>query len=125
MSARYRVTLTDVERHDLRELVSGGKARVRRVKRAQILLAADRGETEAAIFEATGSFDVWSSAERVRTPTLIEWSPRGLFPRAVYERLAARMTDARVCDIDAGHLAPMQHPDRVVAPILEFASRNP
>jgi len=82
------------------------------------------GDTEAAIFEANGSFDVWSSAERVRTPTLIEWSPRGLFPRAVYERLAARMTDAKVCDIDAGHLAPMQHPDRVVAPILEFTSRT-
>jgi len=83
------------------------------------------GETEAAIFEATGSFDVWSSAERVLTPTLIEWSPRGLFPRAVYEQIAARMMDAEVCDIDAGHLAPMQHPDRVIAPILEFTSRNP
>jgi pimeloyl-ACP methyl ester carboxylesterase len=82
------------------------------------------GDTEAAIFEANGSFDVWSSAERVQAPTLIEWSPRGLFPRAVYERLAARMTDAKVCDIDAGHLAPMQHPDRVVAPILEFTSRT-
>jgi pimeloyl-ACP methyl ester carboxylesterase len=83
------------------------------------------GEIEAAIFEATGSFDLWSSADRVRPPTLIEWAARGLFPRAVYEQLAARMTDAKVCDIDAAHLAPMQHPDRVVAPILEFTSRNP
>jgi hypothetical protein len=47
-----------------------------------------------------------------------------VFPRATYEQLAARMTDAKVCDIDAGHLAPMQHPDRVVAPILEFTARN-
>jgi pimeloyl-ACP methyl ester carboxylesterase len=82
-------------------------------------------EIEAAIFEATGSFDLWSSADRVRTPTLIEWAARGLFPRANYEQIAARMTNARVCDIDAGHLAPMQHPDRVVAPILEFTSLNP
>lgn len=82
------------------------------------------GETEAAIFEATGSCDLWSSADRVRTPTLIERAARGVFPRATYEQLAARMTDAKVCDIDAGHLAPMQHPDRVVAPILEFTARN-
>jgi pimeloyl-ACP methyl ester carboxylesterase len=80
------------------------------------------GEIEAAIFEATGSFDLWSSADRVRTPTLIEWASRGQFSRATYEQIAARMTDARVCDVDAGHLAPMQHPDRVVAPILEFSA---
>jgi transposase len=49
MTARYIVTLTDVELDELRELVGGGQARVRRVKRAQILLAAERGETEAAI----------------------------------------------------------------------------
>ncbi len=79
------------------------------------------GETEAAIFEATGSFDLWSSAKRVRTPTLIEWAARGLFPRALFEQFAAQMGDAQVCDIDAGHLAPMQCPDRVVTPILEFA----
>ncbi len=82
------------------------------------------GEIEAAIFEATGSFDLWSAAERVRTPTLIEWAARGSFLRTVFEQFAARMTDARVCDIDAAHLAPMQHPDRVVAAILEFASRS-
>jgi pimeloyl-ACP methyl ester carboxylesterase len=82
------------------------------------------GETEAAIFEATGSFDPWSTAERVRTPTLIERATHGDFPRTTYERLAARMTDAQVCDVDAGHLAPMQHPDRVVAPILEFTART-
>ena len=82
------------------------------------------GEIEAVIFEATGSFDLWSSAGRVQAPTLIEWAARGLFSRAVFEQFAACMTDARVCDIDAGHLAPMQHPDRVVAPILAFASRS-
>jgi len=80
------------------------------------------GEIEAAIFEATGSFDLWSSADRVRTPTLIEWATRGIFSRANFEKIAARMGDAQVCDIDAGHLAPMQYPDRVVAPILKFAS---
>ncbi len=82
------------------------------------------GEIEAVIFEATGSFDLWPSADRARTPTLIEWAAHGSFPRTVFEQFAARMTDARVCDVDAGHLAPMQHPDRVVAPFLKFASRS-
>lgn len=49
MTARYIVTLTEREHEELLALVSGGKARVRRVKRAQILLAAHAGETEAAI----------------------------------------------------------------------------
>ena len=49
MKAPYIVRLTDVERNELRKLVSGGKARVRRVKRAQVLQAADRGETDAAV----------------------------------------------------------------------------
>jgi pimeloyl-ACP methyl ester carboxylesterase len=82
------------------------------------------GETEAAIFEATGGFDLGSTADRVKTPTLIEWAARGMFPRATFEQLAARIANAQVCDIDTDHLAPMQHPDRVVTPILEFTART-
>jgi len=41
MNVRYRVTLSAEERAQLQCLVSGGKGRVRRIKRAQILLAAD------------------------------------------------------------------------------------
>jgi pimeloyl-ACP methyl ester carboxylesterase len=83
-----------------------------------------RGEIEAAIFEATGEFDLWAAADRVKTPTLIEWAVHGDFPRAIFEQLAARLADGEICDIDTGHLAPMQHPDRVVAPLLDFISRN-
>jgi len=49
MTARYIVTLTDEEREQLRELLSNGRSAVRRLKRAQILLAAERGESEASI----------------------------------------------------------------------------
>jgi transposase len=49
MNVRYRVTLTEVERQELKTLIAGGKAAVRRVKRAQILLGADRGQTDEAI----------------------------------------------------------------------------
>ena len=37
MNVRYRVDLSEAERVELRGLIAGGKAAVRRVKRAQIL----------------------------------------------------------------------------------------
>lgn len=43
MNLRYRVTLSAEERTTLERMVSGGKGAVRRLKRAQILLAADSG----------------------------------------------------------------------------------
>ena len=49
MNIRYRVTLTGDEREQLQTLVSGGKGAVRRIKRAQILLAADARSTDEAI----------------------------------------------------------------------------
>jgi len=49
MNVRYRVELTDAERNDLRALLAGGKCAVRKLKRAQILLAADAGQTDEAI----------------------------------------------------------------------------
>jgi hypothetical protein len=42
MNVRYRVELSEAERSELKALIGGGKAAVRKVKRAQILLAADR-----------------------------------------------------------------------------------
>jgi transposase len=49
MNIRYRVTLTADERSQLTALIQGGRAAVRRIKRAQILLAADAGRTDEAI----------------------------------------------------------------------------
>jgi transposase len=43
MNVRYRVTLTQSERDELGALVSGGEQAARKLKRAQILLAADAG----------------------------------------------------------------------------------
>jgi hypothetical protein len=44
MNVRYRVTLTQPERDELATLLSGGRQAARKLKRAQILLAADAGE---------------------------------------------------------------------------------
>ena len=49
MNVRYRVDLSQAERDELGVLVSGGKQPVRRLKRMQILLAADAGVSDEAI----------------------------------------------------------------------------
>jgi len=54
MNVRYRVELSQAERGELRGLLSGGKHAVRRLKRAQILLAADEGATDEAIATSVG-----------------------------------------------------------------------
>src|SRR5271170_118465 len=58
MNVRYRVDLSQCERDELGALVSGGKLPVRRLKRMQILLAADAGvgdEAIAASVQTSGS----------------------------------------------------------------------
>jgi transposase len=54
MNIRYRVTLTADERHQLQTLTSGGQGAVRRIKRAQILLAADAQTSDEMIARAVG-----------------------------------------------------------------------
>jgi hypothetical protein len=49
MNVRYRVELSQTERAQLTALLSGGKQAVRRLKRAQILLAADAGASDGEI----------------------------------------------------------------------------
>lgn len=46
MNVRYRVTLDTSERVQLVSMVLGGTAAVRKLKRAQILLAVDAGSTD-------------------------------------------------------------------------------
>ena len=58
MNIRYRVTLSQTERDQLTALLNGGKHASRKLKRAQILLAADAGiidDTIAATLSVSGS----------------------------------------------------------------------
>jgi transposase len=55
MNVRYRVELDDAERAELKALVAGGKGRARKLKRAQILLAADGGQSDEAIAACVGA----------------------------------------------------------------------
>ena len=58
MNIRYRVELNEGERAQLTAMLSGGKHAVRKLKRAQILLAADAGISDATI---AGSVSVGGS----------------------------------------------------------------
>jgi transposase len=66
MNIRYRVTLTVEERSSLEAMVHGGKGAVRRIKRAQILLAADRGAIDEAIADSVsvGTSTVYRTKQR-------------------------------------------------------------
>jgi transposase len=66
MNIRYRVTLTADERLRLETLIQKGKVSARRVKRAQVLLAADQGSTDDAIARnvAVGTSTVYRTKQR-------------------------------------------------------------
>ena len=49
MNVRYRVELSQAERDELTAMLSGGKRAARKLKRAQILLAADAGRSDEEI----------------------------------------------------------------------------
>jgi transposase len=52
MNVRYRVELSQAERDELATMLSGGKHAARRLKRAQVLLAADAGRSDDEIARA-------------------------------------------------------------------------
>ena len=54
MNIRYRVELSAAERGELSTLLSAGKCAARKLKRAQILLAADAGSSEVEIERTIG-----------------------------------------------------------------------
>src|SRR4051812_46156060 len=55
MNVRYRVDLSQAERDQLVALLGGGKHAVRKLKRAQILLAADAGASDETIVSAVAT----------------------------------------------------------------------
>ncbi len=66
MNVRYRVELSQEERDELTALLSGGKHAARKLKRAQILLAADAGagDEDIAISVAVGGSTVYRTKRR-------------------------------------------------------------
>src|SRR5215203_3950135 len=54
MNIRYRVELSEAERSELGSLLRGGQHAARKLKRAQILLAADAGVADETIAQSLG-----------------------------------------------------------------------
>ena len=66
MNVRYRVELSQTERAELTAIVSGGKHAARKLKRAQILLAAHAGasDDDIATSVAVGGSTVYRTKQR-------------------------------------------------------------
>ncbi len=79
-------------------------------------------EVEAALFAGNAGYALWEQPPLVHSPALFLWATHGDFPRPFYERFAAGMPDARIHDVESGHLVPMQRPERVVEECRAFAA---
>jgi transposase len=81
---RYRVTLTDAERHDLRTLIGSGTAAARKLTHARILLKADAPADQPGTFDAAiaAAVEVSSATvERVRRRFVEEGLEAALVPK--------------------------------------------
>ncbi len=84
MAKKYIVTLAEQERDYLRQMLSRGQERARKLTRARILLKADQGWTDKAIHEA---LDVGrSTIERTRRRFVEEGLEAGLNRRPTTRR---------------------------------------
>lgn len=108
MEKRYRVTLTESERDDLRKLVSVGKAAAQKLVRARILLLADQAEGGSAkadpeIVESLGCGR--ASVERIRKRFVEEGLEAVLNPKPsqrVYERKMDGQAEAHLIALACG-----------------------
>jgi len=97
MAKRYRVTLTQAEREQLRQMISRGKADARKLAHARILLQADEAEgglrrTDGQI---AGALDTTTrTVERVRERFVEQGLEAALLPRPS-KRVYARKLDGR------------------------------
>jgi transposase len=109
MKKRYRVTLTESERHDLRKLVSVGKAAAQKMVRARILLLADQSDggsskSDPEIVESLGCGR--ASVERIRKRFVEEGLDAALNPKPsqrVFERKIDGKAEAHLIALACGN----------------------
>src|SRR5215212_1411248 len=121
MHKKYRVTLTLAERDELERLLARGKADVRKIKHAQILLKADEAESgpawpDARIAEAFAAGI--TTVERVRQRFVEEGFASALSPYRGGKRLSERKLDGRA----QARRRPGGSPDR--AGLLSSSGRS-
>lgn len=96
MAKKYRVTLTKSERHELEQLLSHGKADVRRLNHARILLKADEskwGPAWSDVDIADGLETSVSTVERIRCRFVEEGLEHALSPYRKPRRTYRRKLD--------------------------------
>src|SRR3982751_6102207 len=81
MNIHFRVALSEAERNELTAMLSGGRQAARKLKRAQILLAADAGSSDEAIAACVGvgASTVYRTKRRFvegNLPAALEEAPR-------------------------------------------------
>ncbi|MEM9174876.1 MAG: alpha/beta hydrolase [Myxococcota bacterium] len=86
---------------------------------AEVALKCHR-EIEAAVFDSHQSHLCADDVEAVPARTLFVHARRGNFDLALFEAVAARMSDGRVTSADLGHLFPMERPEAVLDAIEEL-----
>lgn len=108
MEKRYRVTLTEAERVNLRKLVSVGKSAARKLLRARILLLADQSEggPSKSDPEIVDALDCGrATVERVRKQFVEEGLDDALVPKPslrVFERKLDGQAEAHLIALACG-----------------------
>ncbi|MDA1076736.1 MAG: alpha/beta hydrolase [Proteobacteria bacterium] len=95
--------------HGLRDLVDG------------VELKCDP-EVEATIFDITRHLKFLDWTGSLEVPILIAHAADSFFPVDLHRAIAARMKNAKVVELDGGHMLPMEVPHKVVALIRQFAA---
>ena len=93
---KYRVTLMAAERDELEQLLARGKADVRRLKHAQVLLKADQAEGGPAWPDEriVAALDVGiATVQRLRQRFVLEGLPAALSPDRGGQRIYRRKLD--------------------------------
>lgn len=113
---KYRVKLTEAERHDLRQLISKGKVAARKLTHAHILIHADEGAVTGALTDEEIAKAVHSSrltVERVRKRCVEEGLEAALNPKVQARRRAKKLDgEAEACLVaTACSTAPAGHTD--------------
>ena len=75
-------------------------------------------EVEAAIFERTGSIDLFAEAKHVQAAVTLVHAKRGMFPYTLYQRLIEQFSQGSLSSIDGGHLLPMELPEETAQLLL-------
>lgn len=82
------------------------------------------GEIEAAVFEASPRFDLFTRARNACAPGVLLSGGKSHLPSELHARLAAALPALELASIPAGHLMLMTAPDEVARSLLAFAHRS-